>query len=93
LTAQRRLADRDKLEALFDGLRDVRRRIARNADLPDFRAYAFRGYQRFDYTPEDCLRFHEAIERTAVPARSRAQRPPPIGPCGRVSAALGFERG
>jgi oligoendopeptidase F len=68
LTAQRRLADRDKLEALFDGLRDVRRRIARNADLPDFRAYAFRGYQRFDYTPEDCLRFHEAIERTAVPA-------------------------
>jgi oligoendopeptidase F len=64
----RRLQDRERIEDLFDALFELRAKMAANADLTDFRAYAFRAYQRFDYTPEDCLRFHDAIERTAVPA-------------------------
>jgi oligoendopeptidase F len=67
-TVARRLQDREKLEDVFDALRAVRTQMARNADLPDYRAYAFRAYQRFDYTPEDCLRFHEAIAKAVVPA-------------------------
>jgi oligoendopeptidase F len=30
--------------------------------------------ERFDYTPEDCLRFHEAIERHIVPLARELQR-------------------
>jgi oligoendopeptidase F len=68
VVAERRLQDRDKLEDIFDALRAVRSKLGENADLPDYRAYAFRAYQRFDYTPEDCLAFHDAIERAVVPA-------------------------
>jgi oligoendopeptidase F len=51
----------------FDGLRALRARIASNAGFPDYRAYAFRARGRFDYTPEDCERFHDAIESEVVP--------------------------
>ena len=39
-----------------------------NAGLPDYRAYAFRDRGRFDYPPEDCFTFHEAIAEAVVPA-------------------------
>ncbi|MBX7125375.1 MAG: M3 family oligoendopeptidase, partial [Cyclobacteriaceae bacterium] len=32
-----------------------------------FRDYQFRAYGRFDYTPDDCRRFHESIEAEVVP--------------------------
>jgi oligoendopeptidase F len=64
---ERRLQDADKLEELFDQLLVLRNEIARAADFPDFRAYTFANYERFDYTPEDCLRFHDAVEHYVVP--------------------------
>ena len=64
---KRRLQDREEMDALFDRLVELRHTIARNADCSDFRMYAFKMYKRFDYTPDDCLRFHEAIERWVVP--------------------------
>jgi oligoendopeptidase F len=67
LTVRRRLADRDALEDIFDALLDLRRRIASNAGFADYRLYAFVERERFDYTPEDCLRFHDAVAATAVP--------------------------
>ncbi len=67
-TWERRLRDREVLEDLFDEMIRLRDRIARNADLPDYRAYAFRDLERFDYGPDDCLRFHAAVERVGVPA-------------------------
>lgn len=72
--ANRRLQDKDQLDEIFDRLVDLRDRIARNADCPDFREYAFRAKQRFDYTPKDCEAFHLAIERAAVPAMREMQR-------------------
>ena len=65
--AERRLKDADKLEELFDKLLVLRNEIAHAAGFPDFRAYTFANYERFDYTPEDCLRFHEAVEHHVVP--------------------------
>jgi oligoendopeptidase F len=65
--AERRLQDADKLEELFDKLLVLRNDIALAADFPDFRAYTFASYERFDYTPEDCLRFHDAVEHHVVP--------------------------
>lgn len=67
LIANRRMDDADRLEDIFDELFQLRHRMARNADLPDFRAYAFKGRERFDYTPDDCMAFHDAVEKTCVP--------------------------
>ena len=71
LAAQRQLADREAINDIWVRAMKVRRQIAANADLPDFRAYMWRKRLRFDYTPEDCYRFHQAIEEVVVPAASR----------------------
>src|SRR5206468_3716381 len=74
LTAVRRLADREKIDAIFDQLLPLRQQIARNAGLSDFRAYKWKQYKRFDYTPQDCLRFCDAIEKTVVPLVAELDR-------------------
>jgi oligoendopeptidase F len=68
LSAQRQLADRAALDELWVKFLGLRQRIAANADLPNFRAYRWRELLRFDYTPEDCYQFHQAIEEVVVPA-------------------------
>ncbi len=69
--ADRQLADREALNELWGRFLKLRLEIAANADLPDYRAYRWREFHRFDYTPDDCLRFHEAIEQVVVPAAQR----------------------
>jgi oligoendopeptidase F len=63
----RRLADREQIDGIFDRLLPLRETIAKNAGMADYRAYAWKSYKRFDYTPEDCLRFADAIAQTCVP--------------------------
>jgi oligoendopeptidase F len=65
------LADREQLNQLYIDMLAVRKRLPENADLPDYRTFAFREKGRFDYTPEDCFTFHEAIEAVVVPFASR----------------------
>jgi oligoendopeptidase F len=69
--AERQLADREALNALWAEFLALRRQIAQNAGYPDYRAYRWQQLLRFDYTPEDCLRFHQAIEEVVVPAATR----------------------
>jgi oligoendopeptidase F len=71
LASDRFLRDADGLDEVYDQMVGLRARIARNADCRDFREYAFKGYERFDYTPADCLAFHEAIEKVVVPAAGK----------------------
>ncbi len=71
MAVDRFLKDADELNSLYDQMVRVRHQMARNADLPDYRAYAFRAMERFDYTPEHCRAFHDAIEAVVVPAVSR----------------------
>ena len=63
----RRLAEKDRLEKLFDQMLGVRAKIAANADCADFCEYQFRHYHRFDYTPDDCKAYHAAVESVVVP--------------------------
>jgi oligoendopeptidase F len=63
----RRLQDKVKLDELFDHLRALRHQVALNAGFENFRDYMFQAMGRFDYTPQDCYAFHEAIEREIVP--------------------------
>jgi oligoendopeptidase F len=64
---ERRMQDAEKFEDLFDQLLVLRNEIAHAAGFADFRAYTFANYERFDYTPEDCLRFHDAVAHHIVP--------------------------
>ena len=65
------MEERGALAALFDRMFELRQQAARNAGFANFRDYIFPAKFRFDYTPADCERFHEAVERTAAPAVER----------------------
>jgi oligoendopeptidase F len=72
--AERRLKDVDTMEELYDKLLVLRNEIGHAAGFADFRAYTFASYERFDYTPEDCLRFHDAVEHHIVPLARELQK-------------------
>lgn len=68
LSAARQLEDRQALNELWRQFLELRQAIAANADLPNYRAYRWQELLRFDYSPEDCFRFHNVIEEVVVPA-------------------------
>ncbi|WP_448697607.1 M3 family oligoendopeptidase [Mucilaginibacter sp. AW1-3] len=63
----RRLQDKDTLNDLFNHLRGLRHQLGLNAGFENYRDYMFKALGRFDYTPQDCYNFHEAIEKEIVP--------------------------
>ena len=65
------IEERGALAGLFDRMYELRQRAARNAGFANYRDYIFPAKFRFDYTPADCERFHEAVERTVTPAVAR----------------------
>ena len=67
LSEQRRAKDRDALDDIYDQLIGLRQKIAKNAGFENYRDYIFRKKERFDYTPEDCFHYHEAVEKYIVP--------------------------
>lgn len=67
LAEDRRLKDRKKMDNLYSDLLKLRGKIAKNAGFENYRDYAFRRRERFDYTPQDCFRFHDAVEQNVVP--------------------------
>ncbi|RYD76879.1 MAG: M3 family oligoendopeptidase, partial [Sphingobacteriales bacterium] len=64
---QRRLIDKDDLNILFDELIKLRNQVALNAGFENYRDYMFQALGRFDYTPQDCYDFANAIEKEIVP--------------------------
>ena len=66
-TMERRLQDKEALDDLFTDLVRLRNRVSANAGFKNFRDYMFKAYGRFDYSAEDCFRFHSAIEAEVVP--------------------------
>lgn len=65
--AARRLQDKDKLNELFDKLLAGRQQVAKNAGYDNYRDYKFKELGRFDYTPEDCYEFHQAVKEHILP--------------------------
>jgi oligoendopeptidase F len=74
LVARRRMQDVDKCEEIFDELVKLRAQAAKNAGFENYRDYAFRYKGRFDYTPADCLKFHDAIAGEVMPAVREIQK-------------------
>ncbi len=62
---------RDEIATIFDRQIALRQEMARNAGLENYRDYAFREFDRFDYGPVECEAFHAAMERHVVPAAAR----------------------
>jgi oligoendopeptidase F len=71
LRAQPYIERRDDLAAIFDQQYALRQQMARNAGFANYRDYAHQDKNRFDYTPADCVRFHDAVAETVVPAIAR----------------------
>jgi oligoendopeptidase F len=62
-----RIAEKDKLEGLFDKLIQLRHQVAVNAGYANYRDYMFDALGRFDYTSQQCLDFHHSVENLIVP--------------------------
>jgi oligoendopeptidase F len=70
----RRKKDVEQLDNLFSELIQLRHKIAVNAGFENFRDYKFQSLGRFDYTKEDCFKFHESIEKCIVPITKQIQQ-------------------
>ncbi len=67
----RRLADREAIDDVYDSMLALRHQLALNAGFDNFRDFQHRRFKRFDYTPSDCMRMHDAIETHLVPMQRR----------------------
>jgi oligoendopeptidase F len=64
---QRRLQDKDTLDSLYTQLIEKRNQVAVNAGFDNYRDFRFKELGRFDYSKEDCYRFHEAVKLHVMP--------------------------
>jgi oligoendopeptidase F len=64
---ERRLQDKEALGDLYSKLVAKRQQVGANAGFPNYRDYKFAELGRFDYTKEDCFRFHEAVKQHILP--------------------------
>jgi oligoendopeptidase F len=62
-----RMAHAVELDELFNKLITLRHKVAVNAGFANFRDYMFAAMGRFDYLPEDCFAFHDAIQKEVMP--------------------------
>jgi oligoendopeptidase F len=65
------IEQRGVLADLFNRMYDIRVQVAKNAGFDNFRDYMHREKNRFDYTPDDCFRFHESVEVAVQPVVKR----------------------
>ena len=74
--AKRRLEDQEEISKIYDEMVTKRHQVATNAGFDSYVEYAFKSKHRFDYTPETCFAFHDAIEKHVMPfvARLDAKR-------------------
>ena len=71
---ERRKKDSDQLDLLYTELIEKRHQVALNAGFENYRDYKFQSLGRFDYTKEDCFKFHESIEKCILPIVRNIQK-------------------
>jgi hypothetical protein len=74
LTAPGGVCRKRKNRGPFRATAQVARANRRQRRFPNYLQYAFRARGRFDYTPEDCRKFHEAIEKEIMPVLRSCRR-------------------
>lgn len=83
LVVDRRLSDRDRIDSIFDEQIELRHKMALNAGLEDYRRYIWKSRKRFDYTPQHCFDFADAVAEFCVPLVEKFEK--------RRKAELGVE--
>jgi len=63
-----RFNEKDALGQLYAKLVSQRHQLAKQAGFENFIDYMFIELKRFDYTPQDCLHFHDSVKKTVLPA-------------------------
>jgi oligoendopeptidase F len=71
---ERRLQDKEKLDALFDKLVSLRNQQAENAGFKSYTDFRFKELGRFDYTKDECFKFHEAVKLHVIPLVNKIYR-------------------
>jgi len=71
LRAKAYLEQRDVLAGLFDQMLELRQKVGKNAGYDNYRDFVHLEKNRFDYTPDDCFRFHAAVEEAMRPVCAR----------------------
>lgn len=64
---ERRLKDKERMDTILNRQIELRHKVARQAGCDDFCEYQFKAYHRFDYGPQDCLAYHDTVEKYVVP--------------------------
>ena len=70
---ERMRRDTERLSEIYDEQIRIRHRIAVNAGFDDYCSYIFEAKHRYDYSVDDCLEFHDSIERVCVPMMHEIQ--------------------
>ncbi|MBP7809266.1 MAG: M3 family oligoendopeptidase [Bacteroidia bacterium] len=63
----RRAQDEEALNNLYSELITLRHKVAVNTGFKNFRDYKHQSLGRFDYSVQDCLNFHDAVQKHVVP--------------------------
>ena len=74
LSANRRLQDHEKIDQLFQDMFERREQMAENADCENYLEYSWKSWQRFDYSPQDCRDFADAIDAVVMPRIAELDR-------------------
>lgn len=64
---------KSELQEILSKLLAIREEKAKNSNLPNYRDYMFKKYERFDYTPEDCKTLAESLKTYVLPLKKRLQ--------------------
>ena len=68
---ERAQQDAEAIDEVYDELLKIRQQMAVNAGFENYRDFAFVAKMRFDYTPDDCARYFEAVEEVVLPFSRR----------------------
>ena len=74
LASERAVRDSGALDDIYSKMVKLRDDEAKNAGFENFEDYVFVKKNRFDYTPDDCAAFHEAVEEYIVPLSREIDR-------------------
>ena len=74
MASERAVRDSGALDDLYTRMVKLRDDEAKNAGFENFEDYIFVKKDRFDYTSDDCVSFHEAVEEYIVPLSREIDR-------------------
>jgi len=63
----KRLEVAGQCDEMFEELMGLRVKMAAHTDFLNYRDFIHKRKGRFDYQPEDCFKFHEAVEEVVMP--------------------------